>query len=1169
MYLKSMKLLGFKSFADRTRLELEPGVTVIVGPNGSGKSNTVDALAWVMGTQATKQLRTSKMEDVIFSGTTNRPAHHRAEVSVSFDNSDGRLPLDLSEVTITRRLLRDGTSEYEINGTSCRLLDIQELLADGNVGRNQHIIVNQGQVAEILNASPEQHRAVIEEAAGVLKHRSRRQRAERRLERTALDLARLQDIQRELQRQMRPLARQAKAAEKYVELRSRIRSLRLYVGGRSLSAIRARASEISAERSELAGTLDRNTAELNVLDVDIAKLESETGDVSKALQRDTASAARLETTRERLDRIASVANERSRSLFAGFEQRDDRLNDLREEKHRLEAELDLIATEHEEAQSDVDRTEVALRALEDEERSLAEQEMMPAEGVIASLRGDLAALEAAEQRDDAEIETTRKRILDVTAQMESNGTTIEISTAELRIADKSKLEVAARIADCRSRAHRTASDLEAAEQQKQDLQLAVATATARIDVLQAAGGVDDETREMIEASDGVLGTLVAMLDIPVDLEIAVSAALGTWLDAYAVTSRDRLIQLTSSLDAEAMAGLTLVHPARDRQEASAARVDVPGGLMPLIDLIGVPVGSRPLLTSIAGDVMLADDWDAAIQGARAHPHLRVVTRKGDVIGPSGVRFGAGTFVGALSIEQANGERQRAADLLQEAKAHLEIASQAHEISMQDERAANDELRDIEARRTELAMVSERARRAIESSHAEVSRLNARMASLQEASVHRTSRLTDLRSRSQALQGEEAARQAMWEALTERRNDVAARRDEARIARQAAGSNLASLQERRRMLITRTHEVTAEIDRLSRIDITSSEPERLVAIEDAAREAIGIISEHIEMLRGRQRANREIAGDAGLQLEMARQRRSELGGESAAAKERDGQLAIEAEGLRVRDDAVAEGLRRDIDASEDEALAAPRPDLPEEVEPATHDWQAELEEKEAELRRIGPVNPLAAEEYAALEERSTFQADQIHDLESSASELRKVIRALDDTMANLFHDAYGEIARYYEENFELLFPGGRGRLRLEDPENLLETGVVIDAQPAGKKLRRLSLLSGGERTMAAIAFLFAVFRARPSPFYVLDEVEAALDDANLRRFLRLVDALRESSQVLIITHQQQTMEVADILYGVTMEPGGSSKVIAKRLRDVSRADLEPPVVPDPDVVPSRS
>lgn len=280
------------------------------------------------------------------------------------------------------------------------------------------------------------------------------------------------------------------------------------------------------------------------------------------------------------------------------------------------------------------------------------------------------------------------------------------------------------------------------------------------------------------------------------------------------------------------------------------------------------------------------------------------------------------------------------------------------------------------------------------------------------------------------------------------------------------------------------------------------------------------------------------------------------------------LAVEAEGLRVRLDAVAEALRRDVDASEDEAIAAPQPEVGDDIDPVSYDWQAELEEKEAALRRIGPVNPLAAQEYETLAERSAFQADQIADLETSATELRKVIRALDDTMAQLFHDAFNDIAEFYAENFEMLFPGGRGRLRLEDPDNVLETGVVIDAQPAGKKLRRLSLLSGGERSLAALAFLFAVFRARPSPFYMLDEVEAALDDANLRRFLRLVDALRATSQVIIITHQQQTMQVADILYGVTMEPGGSSKVIAKRLRDVTAADLTPrPADEGERVVPS--
>ncbi len=1169
MYLKSMKLLGFKSFADRTRLEIEPGVTVIVGPNGSGKSNTVDALAWVMGTQATKQLRTTKMEDVIFSGTANRPAQNRAEVSVTFDNSDGRLPLDLSEVTITRRLLRDGTSDYEINGAACRLLDIQELLSDGNVGRNQHIIVNQGQVTEILSASPEQHRAVIEEAAGVLKHRTRRQRAERRLERTAVDLARLQDIQRELQRQMRPLARQAKAAETYVELRARIRALRLFVGGRSLASLRERASEVSALRSGFADTLAENAAELADLETVIATLAAETGDVSRALQRDTASAARLETTRERLDRIASVAGERSRSLFAGFEQRDDRLKDLSEEQQRLQSELDLISDERDQAIAEVDRTEIALRALEEEERSLAEQEMMPAEGVIANLRGDLAALEAADQRDTAETETTRQRLLDVEARMQSNGTSTESASEELRIAEKASVELSVTLSEICSRVRQAESNLQATEQDIQDLQLASATATARIDVVSAASGIDPATREAIEATEGVLGSIIAMLEVPADLKTAVNAALGWWVDGVAVDSRERIGKLAASFGVEALRGLSILTPAGEIPITESADA----GLPRLIDLLSDALSNHDalpgsLLEAVIGDIALADDWDVAFDVARRHPLLRIVTRNGDVISPAGVRFGADATVGSLSLEQATREKQAALDGVKEATSRLHVDRQALEIARQDESAALDELHRIEHQRTELGMVRERALRAVESGEAERHRINARLGLLSEASVHRHSRLEDLRSRLQALEGEEAERQAIWEALTERRKAVAARRDDARVARQAAGANLASLEERHRMLATRSREVVTEIDRISMIDITSSEPERLVAIEHVAREAIGIIGSHLEELRGRQRANREVAGDAGLQLERARQRKAELERDTAQAKEKDGALAVEAEGLRVRDDAVAEGLRRDVDASEEEALAAPQPELPENiVDPASHDWQAELDQKEAELRRIGPVNPLAAEEFAALEERSLFQADQLADLESSAAELRKVIGALDDTMAKLFHEAFDDIARYYEENFELLFPGGRGRLRLEDPENLLETGVVIDAQPAGKRLRRLSLLSGGERTMAAIAFLFAVFRARPSPFYVLDEVEAALDDANLRRFLRLVDALRVSSQVLIITHQQQTMEAADILYGVTMEPGGSSKVIAKRLRDITPADLAPRIEAGRGVLPS--
>ncbi|MCJ7754752.1 MAG: AAA family ATPase, partial [Thermoanaerobaculales bacterium] len=386
MFLKSLKVVGFKSFADRTRLEFEPGVTVVVGPNGSGKSNLVDALAWVMGTQSTRTLRTQKMEDVIFAGTATRPALSRAEVTLIFDNASRALPLDLDEVSVTRRLYRDGSSDYQINGVDCRLLDVQELLSDSGIGRYQHVIVGQGQLDSILDAKPEDHRAVIEEAAGILKHRLRKERAVRRLERTDADVLRLRDILQELKRQMRPLRRQAKAAERYESIRNDLRGLQLFLAGEELRKIRNRGEAVYSEETVLRAQLTAAETERDELEPHLGPLAAAAGEAGRSLDRDTAAAARLETTSERLRRIGQVAHERRRSAEARMQGAGERRRDLEDEALQLQVELGQSADQERRTSQEADRAERAIQALEDEERSLAEQEGLPIEGAAAVVR---------------------------------------------------------------------------------------------------------------------------------------------------------------------------------------------------------------------------------------------------------------------------------------------------------------------------------------------------------------------------------------------------------------------------------------------------------------------------------------------------------------------------------------------------------------------------------------------------------------------------------------------------------------------------------------------------------------------------------------------------------------------------------------------------------------
>ncbi|MGI9529242.1 MAG: AAA family ATPase, partial [Acidimicrobiia bacterium] len=515
MKLKHLTLRGFKSFADRTRLDFSTGVNVVVGPNGSGKSNILDAIAWVLGTQATKSLRTEKMEDVVFAGTATRPPLSRAEVQLTFANEDELLPLDLTEIAITRRLFRDGTSEYELNGAPCRLLDIQELLSDGGIGRNQHVLVGQGQVGDVLNARPEDHRAVIEEAAGVTKHRSRRERALRRLERTDHDVERLNDILGQQRKALRPLKRQANAAARHDSVRDEARAIRLFLGGEELRSIRSRLGTAAREREEAVELRDESDAGLTKLKDDLERLRGEAGEVGAALTRDTAAAARLETVRERLHRVANVARERRRSYESRAEGADERREDLALEHADLRnaiAEADASDVRIEE---EADRRASILRTLEEEERSLTEQIQLPAESVVANLRGDLRSLETANQRDAAERSQVSQRIEVVKARIADEA------------AETTRLNESIQSLDGRTHGFQQAYDLatkaraetQTAWEERSDEAAAhkvdVARAIARVEAIESAldGLVDEQARDIAQGSDGVDGGLVAALDV--------------------------------------------------------------------------------------------------------------------------------------------------------------------------------------------------------------------------------------------------------------------------------------------------------------------------------------------------------------------------------------------------------------------------------------------------------------------------------------------------------------------------------------------------------------------------------------------------------------------------------------------------------------------------------
>jgi chromosome segregation protein len=1139
--LKTLSLAGFKSFADRTRLDFESGVNVVVGPNGSGKSNLLDALAWVMGTQATRVLRTEKMEDVIFAGTATRPALGRAEVALTFDNSDGFLPLDVAEVTMTRRLFRDGTSEYLLNGAPCRLLDLSELLSDGGVGKHQHVLVGQGQIGEILNARPEEHRAVIEEAAGVTKHRGRRDRSIRRLDQTDIDVSRLHDVLDGSRKRMRPLKRQANAAEKHESVRADIKALRLWIGGEALRSITTRLTAAESEQLGLETSIKTEVAQLEKIRGGLGTLTAAASQVGRELERDTSAAARLETVAERLQRISQVARERRYALESRLQGVDERRNDLDQEITFLEADLVTARGEAEAAQANADRCEVTLQALEDEERSLAEQVQLPAEGLVANLRGDLRALETAAERDRRESEQVdrRKMVVEERLDSERNDARQLIERIQDTDIEVGKVQAAHEIA-----AHKrelAEQEYEEAQEAYAEARFAVAEAKARVDAVEAAltGIGDPLARDRARESDAVIDGLVQLLDVTKDTATAVDAALGSWSDAYVAIS-DRFDEVVTSLKADGLGGVTFVTDRADEGDVPARPVAASLGLTALVDTLG-PGVRHGLAARLLGDVILVEGWSSGWELVRKYPNLRAVTPEGDVITETGMRLAEPDGAGPAAMEASKVALEVAESAFVTTTLRRDRARQIFETARTTDKAALEALESAEARLagfTEALAINERTQ---SQGVAELARLDERRSALSEAAAARDERIAEMRVRVEQFEGEERARQEAWDALNRRREEVARRRDEARTKRQEAAAVVAAVAER--CTQTESRLGSARTERLS-VDAEPVDPsvvERLTNVEARARSGGELVANHLVALRERQRSLRERVSDADTRLTDAHSEERRLGRSVSDAKDRSNALAVEIAELRVRHESVAEGLRRDADASENQALAASKPDIAQD-EPA----EELLASREAQLRRMGPINPLAAHEYQELSEEVEVLEAQLADLEESRSELRKVIAALDEEMAAMYCEAFDEISSLYEENFSLVFPGGKGQIRMLDPSDPLESGIEIEAQPLGKKVGRLSLLSGGERSLAALAFLFAVFRARPSPFYVLDEVEAALDDANLRRFLRLVDTLRGSAQVVIITHQQQTMEAGDILYGVTMEPGESSRVLAKKL-----------------------
>jgi len=1157
VHLKSLTLRGFKSFADPTTLEFEPGVTVVVGPNGSGKSNVVDAVAWVLGAQGPRVVRSAKMDDVIFAGTASRPPLGRAEVSLTIDNSSRRLPLDLAEVTITRTLFRTGESEYQMNGVPCRLLDIQEMLSDAGVGRQQHVIMGQGQLATVLDARPEDRRAIIEEAAGVLKFRRRRERAERRLESTEANLLRLQDLLREVRRQLRPLERQAEAARRHGAVAGELEALKRYLAGRELDSLQRRIDDNEGARAGLAAGEERLGAELARLDQVVAAGEEA---LSAEQESDAVPAHGLaERLAERTRGVANVVTERRRRVEAELAASagTDVVSSLEAEAARLGRELAAAAEAQAALGPEQALLETAARELAAMEESFARRFSPAGPGEPAPQGGSLAARRA---RDAVAAERARaaEELARATARAEAAARQrAELEERELQLAARLE-ELAAGLAAVRAaqeaaegRERIAAEAVTAAEQvarqaseRSQGLQARSDALRQALDEASARAGV-----ERLAGRAGVLGTLLDVVEIDPGCERAFEAAVEEALAAVVV---DDPVEARRAIEHLRERGLTGAVLALGGPPAAPGTAALPP------DALRRRVRGRSALVDELLDRLLArvvlceGGIGAALDRAVASRDLVVVTAEGDRLSPSGWRLGAGR-VGATraALEAAEKEAVAAEETARAAGAAAEQARRAWAAARGEAADAGRAAASAAAEERQVRVEHEETARRRREMEAHVEELEARAG---EAARH-----------AERLEGELAASQAML-AVAEQAESAArdreAERSAARRELDAKARELASLRadfevraaglaERIAVLAGRRDEIERRLAGLEAEREGAAERRRhherraraLALLAGALARLAGELDAAVASLAAARRRHEEALSQLSSALAAARSERSSAERELAATRERLQRCELERAELRVRLETTLESIRRDLDVEPDQALAASCPELPPGIAPA-----ARVRELERELRLLGPINPLAMEELAALEERDRFLSGQLEDVRTTRRDLNRVIAAVDEEIVSLFSEAFEDVSGHFAQLFSTLFPGGTGRLSLLEPDDPLSSGVEIEARPAGRNVRRLTLLSGGERSLVALAFLFAVFRSRPSPFYLMDEVEAALDDVNLHRFLDLVEEFRSEAQLVIVSHQKRTMESADVIYGVTMQPGGASKVVSERLRD---------------------
>jgi chromosome segregation protein len=1188
MYFKQIELQGFKSFADHTQLNLEPGITAIVGPNGCGKSNILDALRWALGEKSARALRGSHMQDVIFNGSENRPAMGMSEVTLTFDNADSALPVDFAEVQVTRRLYRSGESEYLLNKAPCRLRDIEELFMDTGIGTNAYSLIGQGKIDMVLSSKPDDRRFLFEEAAGIIKYKSRKRKAMLKLGRAEQNLLRLGDIIAEVQRQMRSLKRQVNAAIRHREITAQLRELEIRNAWLHFNELSGQVADLKDRYTEASNEWEQAEAATSTLDARIEELNLQRIEIERMLMARRDGEHQVDSEMEKIEnRIAMLRRE----IEFSKEQQEQARNE--EEEFRTRA--GNISIEEEETGQQNTDLEENLKQLEEQLRGhqeawkKAEEQVRLADAALEKRRAESLDRINTRNRSQTELETLNVSLAGVDEQLEA------IHNRQNEQQGRQE-DLSAQLQDARAEEQKRQQQLEEAENRRETAEAEQNALTARLEELNSrwqqlreeksscearltslrelrdsyegfAAGVravmmaqQENTPEM----RGVIGPVGDLLSTEKEYERAIEAALGGNINNVVADNADAAKSAIAFLKKHQAGRVTFLPldtiRASTHDDMESVR-NMPGVIGPAIDHIQCEARILPAVRYLLYNTVIVDTIDDAVRIARSERRFpRLVTRDGEVVSS------AGAVTGGRTRHESRGLLGRSAEIEELEKRAAEVSEKiritgadAHELIRKIETLKN-EIRDLNQRTGEY-------RKAVS-----------------EASMHTARLSTELENLSQS--GAQLTRQR--EILQAQREELAVKREEARVRVDDMDSGTEEMEQRieasRREAAEKRERLTAIGDELADIRVRLAEVSQSIeetrrnrirqerAREEALKEAVrrselqeqiaakvlaheNSIAECLERAKAlsesREEAHEKVLQSQQEQDKLNRETESVSGKlKSLRTKTQNAQnlvhkLEIE---LRHKEDRI-EFFQERILSEYHLALAS----LAEE-EVGTDDYdenerEQKIRESRKQLERLGNVNPMAIEEYEALQERNDFLIAQESDLRTAREKLLSVVDRIDITIREMFMDTFNTVSENFKNYFRRLFNGGQARIYLLDEDDPLESGIEIEARPPGKKPQVISLLSGGEQAMTAIALLFSIFSARPSPFCVLDEVDAPLDDANIGRFLNMLDEFAEDNQFIIITHNKQTMGKSDALFGVTQQERGISQLVSVRMEEM--------------------